>query len=252
MNKIIINADDFGLSDGICQAIVELIEMNAISNTSIMICSIGAINRVKKWQDLIKGKAGVHLQLSGGLPISPMEDVRSLTSRTNNAFLDRNKVINPDPMEVELEWTRQIELCAEILGETPTHLDSHRGVHRLDNCIEVYVALAKKYNIPVRGGDNPKLNERIFTGELKGSTMLLKNWTGLMKSASELINLIKGEETNKEIIEVITHPGYSDDYLKKVSSLNVAREWDMNALIQIKEEDLLSSISFELTTFANL
>ena len=79
MVSIVMNADDFGLSDGICRSIMELFEADAISSTSLMTAAPGAKARLENWRvSQLKDRAGVHLQLTAGQPLSPLGEVQSL------------------------------------------------------------------------------------------------------------------------------------------------------------------------------
>ena len=65
MKSIIINAEDFGLNDGICRSVMELFQGEAISNSTVMICVEGAARRCKEFLDLtMSRRIGVHLQLN--------------------------------------------------------------------------------------------------------------------------------------------------------------------------------------------
>lgn len=76
MKCVIINADDFGLSTGVCKSILDLFESNAITNTSLMVAAPNAIHTISRWggRNLL-GVAGVHLQLISGLPLAPAKKI---------------------------------------------------------------------------------------------------------------------------------------------------------------------------------
>lgn len=256
MKKIIITADDFGLTDGVSKAIVNLLEVNAISNTNIMICVEGAIERCKNYLlPEFADRAGVHLQITPErhnktpLSVSPAKEIPSLVDA--NGFFkpkDHTDVINPE--EVLLEWERQILKVIDVLGQKPSHLDCHHGSHRKPELTPVYLELAKKYDIPVRGGKE--------VGQIDGSSFGVKStaicegqWTGQNKNVSFLKEKIleKLDIVNDEVVEVISHPGYCDEELIASSSWNEVRENDYKVLLQLKEEKWLENNSIELTHF---
>lgn len=254
MALVIINADDFGMSSNVCRAIIELLELGAISNTTIMVAAPGSQGRARQWgARYLYGVAGLHLQLTGGRPISPPSDIPSLIDPGSGNFLPRDAVKQADPVDVEREWVRQLEVATELLGGLPTHLDSHHGVHRLPNCSDVYLSLASELNIPVRGGGNREFEVKVKSANVRSSTKLIRDWTGhnlgplaLIESLKEMAIGVK----DSDLIEVVTHPGFEDDYITSVSGLSdTARNGDRMALKALAANHWLASNGFFLVAY---
>jgi len=245
MSSVVINADDYGYSDGICRAIWELLDANAISNTTIMIAANEARMRVRKWNGRrLLGFAGVHLQLTDGKPISPISEVPSLVNQHTGEFLPTAMVELMDSDEIRLEWNRQFETVSDILGGLPTHIDSHKGLHRMPKLTELYLDLALKYNIPVRGGLDEDFITKMNVVGVRGSTVIVRDWTGRSLGLTKLKELVLSASKaalDHDIIEVVCHPGYTDDYLEEISSLNRSREDDLRDIKQLKIEGWLES-----------
>lgn len=250
MPVIVINADDFGLTDGVCKSIVTLLEAGAISNTTIMMASEGAIPRAEAHNiRSFASYVGVHLQLAGGRPLSPIADVPSLTDAATGTFLDKGAMPTMKPEEVELEWTRQIDAAIDLLGTMPSHLDTHHGAHRVSQLTPVYRALAERYRVPVRGGTSLGQIPLPTSG---GSAIALNQWTGHGSSASELKALMLDTALSLspvDILEVVTHPGFCDEHLIGVSRLNVAREADHEALLSLAREDWFTAMQLQLVRY---
>jgi predicted glycoside hydrolase/deacetylase ChbG (UPF0249 family) len=238
MSYVIINADDFGYSDGICRSILELWEAGAISGTSLMCAANDAKQRMLRFDvRRLLGFAGVHLQLTGGKPLSSREEVPSLYDG-DHKFRDPRTGDHPNLREVELEWRRQFELAAEVLGGTPTHLDSHHGVHRLPSVFELYVKLAREWKIPVRGSSDENLQSKMRAAGVAGSAVLVREWTGRSLGGQALRDLVRNaiaKHPDERAVEVISHPGFNDTYLSSVSSLAQAREDDHRALLELRK-----------------
>lgn len=255
VTRVVINGDDFGLSDGVCRAIVELLEASAISNTTIMVAAEGAVDRSRRWgiRDL-RGVAGVHLQLSGGRPVSPPKDVPSLVDG-NGAFRPRDQIVEPDPREVMVEWRRQIEFASELLGGKPTHLDSHQGAHRLPGCFDVYLELASEFGLAVRGAPTLDYAEKMARAGVKGTSIINREWTGRSLGLSGLKKAIvdtAGKVGHDAVIEIVSHPAYVDDYLLRSSSLNRPREQDKSDLLALAQERWLEQNGYQLVAFPDL
>jgi chitin disaccharide deacetylase len=253
MARIIINADDFGLSDGICSSILKLFECKAVSNTTIMIAADGAEQRCETFGiQSIARLAGVHLQLTDGRPISPPVEVQSLIDKTSGRFLKKDSIPRMRPQEVELEWGRQIERVSELLGCLPTHLDSHHGAHRVPSLTPVYLRLAKRFGLPVRGGT---AIGQIQTGGTPSSTLVLNRWTGRGNDREALKRMIlDGVDVigPNGVLEIVTHPGFNDRVLEAISTLNRAREGDHTELILLAKENWLADNGISLVRYPDL
>jgi chitin disaccharide deacetylase len=251
--NIVINADDFGYSDGVCNSIIELFEANAISSTTVMAAADGASLRLSEWPtQRLLGRAGVHLQLTSGTPLAPAEQIPSLVDPSNGKFLDPRKGGKPNPQEVELEWRYQIEATQRALGGPVTHLDSHHGMHRMPELFEVYLKLARELGVPIRGAQG-EIGQRMRRDHIAGSTTLVRDWTGTGLGATDLQEKVKQAiQANPEdvAIEVIVHPGYNDPYLAAHSSLAEGREWDHSGLLELAQEGWPESEGYSLAPFS--
>jgi len=252
MSAIIINADDYALSDGICQSILLLLEHGAVSNTTIMIAAEGAARRCKKYGiESLKARAGVHLQLTSGRPLSPRDEVLSLVDANTGMFLGPEHAGNSRTDEVEREWQRQIELVADTLQTQPTHLDSHHGVHRLSHLTPLYLALAQRYGMAVRGG---VALDQIPSAQygIRASRISVNSWTGrglglqaLKEVILSTISMLNGVGT----MELVTHPGFNDPYLESTSSFNRERVNDHACLLAMAEEQWLRNQNISLVRY---
>lgn len=249
--RIVINADDYGLSDGICQAIIELLSEGAISNTTVMMASAGSVERLERYgASNISGFAGVHLQLTNGTPLSSAFSAKQSGAR----FLSRAEMAGADPDAVYLEWKAQVDCFVDIVGVLPTHLDSHQGFHRQPRFTPVYLALAKEYGLAVRGGE-PPLPRLMADLGVRGTTQFVRGWSGRGKSAAALQTTLlelRARSSLTDVIEVTTHPGYPSDELGKVSSLNALREVELLALRELAAESWLADNGLHLVSFPDL
>lgn len=250
---LIINADDYGLTDGICDAINDLSSSRAITNTTMMLCAHGAADRIsQKLNKAVRTTAGVHLQLTSGTPVSPKYKVPSLIDK-KGAFKDpRRHAANV--REVNIEWRAQIELAIKLLGHSPTHIDSHHGMHRLPALFPVYKAIAQDYNLPFRGTIN-KLRDEIIAHNLRGTSAIVRDWTSSCTGALGLmseIDRVAGEFPSSTAIEVVAHPGTSDPTLRQISSLNDKRECDLHGLIEAHKTKIFEEGGYKMAGFSEV
>jgi predicted glycoside hydrolase/deacetylase ChbG (UPF0249 family) len=132
-SRLIINADDLGMTPGVTDGIFFAHTNGAVTSTSMMVnqpSSEYAASQLKHFPDL---GVGIHLTLDQGAPLAPVHKVRSLVNDRGDFFdnselrsrLWRRKV-NPD--EIEQEFCAQIRWLKDR-GIVPSHADSHRHIH---------------------------------------------------------------------------------------------------------------------------
>jgi predicted glycoside hydrolase/deacetylase ChbG (UPF0249 family) len=251
MHRIILNGDDFGYSDGVCRAIIELLDAGAISNTTLMSAAPGAQKRFKRWNvKQFAAVAGVHLQITDGKPLSGRRSVPSLVHR-DGSFRPRSDFGDIDPVDVERECRAQIDCVGEVLGGSPSHLDTHHGFHRNERFTELYLTLAREYGLPVRGGENiPR--QRLHAYGIRGSSCFVRGWTGQGKTTNVLKEKIL-EASQKmdsgDVLEVTTHPAYNDRQLERVSTMNIEREGDLKSIREIASEGWLAKAGLLLVQY---
>jgi predicted glycoside hydrolase/deacetylase ChbG (UPF0249 family) len=148
--RIIVNADDFGMSAETNRAIVEGFASGVISSTTVMAnmpgfeeaCQLALLHR-------LNGKIGVHLNLTEGRPLT--QPIRSLPRLCNERgmFRPRRTLFRLSKQErraVETEFAAQIQACMER-GIVPTHLDSHQHIHTEWPIGRVAIRVARRYGI---------------------------------------------------------------------------------------------------------
>jgi predicted glycoside hydrolase/deacetylase ChbG (UPF0249 family) len=148
--KIIVNADDFGMSLEANRAIAEAFEKNVISSTTLMTNMPGfdaACELAHRHQLL--GKIGVHLNLTSGYPLSEPIRLCSRFCDDNGMFRSRQtrfRLSKEEMLAVETEIEAQVKACLDR-GLYPTHLDSHHHVHTEWAIGASVIAVARRYGI---------------------------------------------------------------------------------------------------------
>lgn len=171
LKEIIINADDFGISEGVNRAIIEGNKNGIINSTSVM---VNLLNKDKPVEDFINTsniRFGLHLNLTNGYSISNSSEINLLVNKDRkfkNGFvkLFMLSLISPNILkkQVEIETKAQIQK-AKDLNLKLTHIDSHRHIHMIPGLFKIIEKLAKENNIErIR-----IINENIFyTTKCKG------------------------------------------------------------------------------------
>ena len=240
MKRLIINADDFGLSPGVSQGIALAAKTGVLTSTTIM----GNMPDLSEHLKLL-GEApiglGVHLVLSAGKPVLTPDVVRSLVD--DQGCFRRNfrqAVKLASPLEVKREWQAQIEHILS-LGVKPTHLDSHHHVHIAPKLTRIAVELAKYYGIPAirrltwhdaAREQGLRLAALVLPMVVPSARIIALS---KLKYPHRLIALTEGNidcllSLGEGTYEIFCHPGVVDAELRSKSSLLSEREDDLRLL----------------------
>lgn len=150
--ELIINADDFGWTDGHNLAVEQAHVQGILTRASLMCTGTGFREAVEMARRLPELGVGVHLTLNEGLPLLPPQQLPNLT-RPDGHFHDSLRALVGHIVqgclqtdEVLSEWRAQIERALNA-GIVITHLDAHKHVHMLPPLRSAMIILAKEYQI---------------------------------------------------------------------------------------------------------
>ncbi|MBO9129961.1 chitin disaccharide deacetylase [Bacillus sp. 165] len=236
MKKLIVNADDFGLTRGVNHGIIDAHVNGIVNSTTMMMNMVGTEHAAELAKQHPTLGVGVHLVLTAGQPLHT--NVRSLVDENGLFYSNqslRSRVINEK--ELEAEWTAQIERFFSY-GLTPTHLDSHHHVHTLEQAYPVFCKLAKKYNLPVRRSviySDKEVN--VFSDQF----FVDFYGDGVCK---EYFQILQTRVQDGETVEIMCHPAYVDEGLLRCSSYTLKRAEELEILTTSKLPN-----GFELVRF---
>jgi predicted glycoside hydrolase/deacetylase ChbG (UPF0249 family) len=134
MNKrLIINADDLGLSRGITDGILLAHRDGILTSASLMVNQPATEYAVEQLSSVPKLDVGIHLNLCQGTPVLPASQIPSLVNQEGNfltpAEMGRKLVLcQVSPKEIEAEFVAQIDRMMDH-GVVPSHADSHHRFH---------------------------------------------------------------------------------------------------------------------------
>jgi chitin disaccharide deacetylase len=121
--RLIVNADDFGLTEGVNQGIIEAHTGGIVTSTSLMVDAAAAEQAVR----LAAGHPGLSIGLH---------------------FVDDTPALD-DPVHAAREFAAQLERFRALMGSEPTHVDSHHHVHM--RRMATFAALVEPLGVPLRG-----------------------------------------------------------------------------------------------------
>lgn len=153
--KLIMNADDFGLTTEVNRAIIKCMEHGVVKATTLMVNQPGttdAINLIK--QGKVNGDVGLHLTLTSGRPILPRQAVPDLVDE-NGCFLSNLDLTNKETIDLEQvsnELFAQYQYAIDS-GVKLSHVDSHHFAATLPRLKPAYIDFANSIGLPSRRAD---------------------------------------------------------------------------------------------------
>ncbi|MFT5703632.1 MAG: hypothetical protein ACJAZX_001179 [Rickettsiales bacterium] len=148
--KITINVDDFGISPGVNQAVLEMFKAGKITSASLM-CGCGYFDQaIKIAKENPNLKIGLHFNLSSGRSILDSKLLTDDSGNFKNGFVKifLQIIFNQKKFlaEVKKELEAQISLI-EKSGLKLEHINSHRHIHFIPKIFDLVVKAASNHNI---------------------------------------------------------------------------------------------------------
>lgn len=151
--QVVINADDFGWTDGHNLAVEKAHRCGILTRASLL-CNGPAFNQaVEIARRTPTMGVGVHLTLNEGLPVLSAKRVPHLTNQEGFFFDGLQALISRwasgrlNDQECYAEWNAQADRALET-GLQINHLDSHKHVHLLPPLLEAAIKIAGEKSIP--------------------------------------------------------------------------------------------------------
>ncbi len=183
MRKLIVNADDFGLTAGVNRAIVEAHRGGVVSSATLMANGAAFDDAVTAARSVPNLSVGCHVVLVDGTPVSPPGSLDTLLAIRSaepgkfysslSAFAARAMLGGFDPDQLVAEVTAQIRKI-QAAGIQVTHLDTHKHAHIFP---EILAALLRAARIcGVRAIRNTFVPVKAMSRQFKGKSGLWKRY----------------------------------------------------------------------------
>jgi len=276
VSRLILNADDFGLTIGVNRAIVELHRAGSLTSTTLMAKAAATEEAIALSRSTPSLGVGCHVVLVDGEPVTPMFNLPTLVNpRTNRfqptlgQFLQRLLTRRIRSTEIEAEAAAQIALL-QSRGLRLTHIDTHKHTHMFPAVLRPVLRAAKAAGIrAIRNPFEPAWSLRATPA----APMIRRaevNLLWLLESAFRRIVAEEGFATTDGAIgvlatgsldaatvdallrnlppgtwELVSHPGYNDaDLAKAHTRLLDSREIERQALASISQRNEIELIDF--------
>lgn len=180
MKKLIVTADDFGISEEVNEAVETAHKTGILTATSLMVGEPFAADAVRRAQTMPKLGVGLHLALSRATPVSSPELIPDLIDEAGLFKADlvgsgfRFFFLPHIRRQLALEIEAQFKAFADT-GLALDHVNAHNHLHLHPTVLSLMLRIGKHYNMKsVRLPHDP--NTRGIGG------FFLTPWLRLMKS----------------------------------------------------------------------
>lgn len=155
--RLIVNADDFGVSPGVNEAILAAHKNGVLNSASIIVNASHSDQAFRIASENPALRVGVHLNLTRQQNQKPLADPAAIPLLVNDDGLMRHGFAGLLKLSflksAELRIQAEREMRAQIdralsAGIRPAHLDSHRHVHAIPALFQAVRTLADEYGIP--------------------------------------------------------------------------------------------------------
>ena len=283
MRRLIINADDFGLTAGVNRAIVEAHNKGVVTSSTLMANGPAFDNAVQLAATSPKLSVGCHVVLIDGSPVLGRSQVSTLVSpySTNGTYFRdslssfaANALLGRlDTEQIEAEAKAQIRKL-QSAGITVSHLDTHKHTHMLPAVLRPLLRAAKACGInTVRNPFTPWLPifapprvlkrclevrtlhklARTFRRIILENDMLTPDGTfGIVATGELNLDLFQRivERIPEGTWEFVCHPGYHDSELDNIRTrLRKSRVEELKILTSAAARQALAGRAIELISY---
>ena len=283
MRRLIVNADDFGLTSGVNRAIVEAHSSGVVTSSTLMASGPAFAEAVEFAKNTPALSIGCHVVLIDGAPVISPEKIPSLTSSQRfrdglKSFAARALARRMNADEILAEAGAQIRKI-QSAGISVTHVDTHKHTHLFPQILRPLLRAAAECGVravrnpfgprrPFRSAQllsRPNLWTRYF------EVRILRRFAYRFREAVEregfatpdgtlgievtgaldetLFRAI-AENVPEGTWEFVCHPGYNDEDLRSAKTrLRESRETELRVLTLPAARQLLASENVELISY---
>jgi hopanoid biosynthesis associated protein HpnK len=282
MKRIIINADDFGLSRSVNAGIIKAHRDGVLTSATLMANTPGFDEAVALAKENPRLGVGLHLNIVRGRPVSRPDTVSSLLA-ADGRFPSRASVVmrrlffgRMNKAEFERELRAQVEK-ALAAGVRLSHFDSEKNLHVLPPFLKLVLKLGRDYGInKVRFVREFRFSSALgqslkaaflslscakMKGRLRRAGMVITDrfygisYSGRLTAAA-IDRILSREEDGSA--EIMVHPGFVDQGLLDLEAtvgpyyINKYREAELAALLDGRLKETVRRRGIRLITFHEL
>jgi len=285
LRRLIVNADDFGLTPGVNRAIAQAHRGGVVTSSTLMATGIAFDDAVAVARSLPRLSVGCHVLLVDGQSILPRETIPDLVDKASGQFYPtlgsfvRRVIAGQVPAEqIEAEASAQIRKLQQA-GIAVSHLDTHKHMHILPQVLRPLLQAARACGVPAVRNPFERLRISLLAGRPDlwrqfGKVSLLGWLAGQFHSevrcagvatCDGTIGIVATgfldptllgrmlDELPEGTWEFVCHPGYNDADLNQINTrLRESRLAELQILTSEETRQLPARNGIELISYRDL
>lgn len=285
MRRLIVNADDFGLTPGVNRAILEAHNQGIVTSATLMANSSAFSEAVSLSQSARDLSVGCHIVLVDGSPVSDPRSVSSLLHSPDRNF--HNSLITfarlalqgkIDSDQIEAEAVAQIRKL-QVAGIQVSHIDTHKHTHMFPAVLRAVLKAARMCGVPaVRNPfESVKLSHLLQYPDTWKRWLEVRALRGFSAKFHQAVNdasmhtpdgtlgIVATGSLGQRFLEfllksipegtweLVCHPGYNDEALGNVRTrLRESRERELRALTSREAREWLTREGIDLISYQQI
>ncbi len=278
MKYLIVSADDLGLSESINSGLIKSKAEGIVTALNILASGDAFYDAMSLVRQIKPGEISAHLALTETSPVSDAGLIPTLLAadgkfhKSYPGFMPGYVLKTISRQEIYIELKNQMERL-KGQGISITSISSHQHIHMLPGVLEIFIRLAKEYNVPaIRYLHRDRLSYpykigkffkkaalKIFDSKMKSaldkaSICHADNLLGFFDSGNIYEDLLIGmlNHLPEGVTELVTHPGFiSADVLDRCIFHRTC-ETDLAALTSRRVKKAVEDNGIKLITFSDL
>jgi chitin disaccharide deacetylase len=289
VRRLIINADDFGITAGVNRAIVAAHQDGVVTSTTLMATGCTFDDAVTRARTVPRLAVGCHLVLVDGEPLLSPTEIPTLVAAKSatcfpcglSAFAVRAFAGRIDPQEIEAEALAQLRKVQNA-GIAVSHFDTHKHTHMFPSVLRPLLKVARARGVPAVRNPFPPMQElpisvllsRVGLWKRHVQLKLLRRFAADFQLAVKRAGLFTTDGTigiaatgsldvklfchiieclPEGTWEFVCHPGYHDADLQAVRTrLKASRTREFEVLTSGVAKEVLMRHGIELISFRDL
>jgi predicted glycoside hydrolase/deacetylase ChbG (UPF0249 family) len=268
MKYLIVTADDLGLAVSINEGISEAYTQGIVNSISVIPTGAAFADALKVIKSLQLKEIGAHLSLTETQPALSS----SISFKNHNQLFFDLFLKKVDLAAVYKELKAQLELLSSA-GVKITHINSHEHIHIIPEILEIFITLAKEFNIPaIRHPRNDRsakpfalsdIYKKILLSYFSAQNAELFNGSGLLHT-DHFIGLLDAGKLKEGLLmdilgglregvtELVCHPGFLSPEVMDNYRWHSGAEEELFALTGHRGKNAIKNNGIRLVTYGEL
>ncbi len=265
MKYLIVTADDLGLTKSVNEGIAKACREGIVSSVSVIPTGEAFGDAIRIVKDLGLKEIGAHLSLTETKPVLNS----SKFFKNHNQFFFDAFFKKADQGGVYKELKAQIELLSNA-GAKITHINSHGHIHIIPKVLDIFIALAKEFNIPAiryPRSDRPAkpfavndIYKKVILSYFSGKTGDAFKSSGLLYT-DHFLGLLDAGKLKEDILiemlgglkngvtELVCHPGFLSPEVIDSYRWHLGAEAELFALTDKRIKNFINSNGIKLISY---